>query len=397
MKGLFRVMAVLLGGMFLGGTGAFAAEVGVTDKTIKVGFLTPLTGPAAGLGRMIGDGAKIAFNAVNDEGGVHGRKFELILEDSAYNPKETVAGFKKLVQRDGVFGIPGIIGTPPIMAAFPLAEETRVPTLVYQGPKASFIPPKRYVFVIGMPYQLEVIGLMEYAMRHLDAKKKKIGILAQDDLADTAAEGMRDVEKQYGLKVLSQQTFKRGSPDMSPPVIALMKDGVEMVMAVTNARDMALILKKSMELNFKPIYLGITPAADQSIFDALPPGELEFYAAASTAPLSMDIPGIKKMVELGKKYFTPFKPISYHLIGYLPSKVFIEGVKATGPELTREKLIAAFERFNNVDMDGLTPPVTFGPQRRYSASSIMVIKMDTASKTFKIVRKAEELQLNPFK
>lgn len=57
--------------------------MGVTNVTIKVGVLSPLTGPAAPVGKMISEGSKIAFRAANDAGGVSGRKFDLILEDNS--------------------------------------------------------------------------------------------------------------------------------------------------------------------------------------------------------------------------------------------------------------------------------------------------------------------------
>jgi branched-chain amino acid transport system substrate-binding protein len=390
------IVFVLFASCFLINT-AQAGEVGVTDKSIKVGVLSALTGPAAPVGKMISNGSKIAFRAANDAGGVSGRKFDLIVEDNGYNPKQTVAGFKKLVDRDKVFGIALCVGTPPGLAVIPLAEAKKVPTILYSGPETFFDPPKRYIFVAGMPYHLEIIGLMEYALKNLDAKNKRIGILAQNSIKKPPVGAMENVEKKYGLKSVTVETFKRGTPDVSPQILALKKAGVDMVIVSTNARDMALILKKSVELNYKPIFLGITPTADQSIFKTLPPGDVSFYAAASTAPILMDIPGIKEMTEAGKKYDPKFKPTAYHLIGYMSAKLFIEGVKAAGKDLTRESLVNAFENFDNLDMNGVMSPVTFGPERRFSGSAIKVIQMDTKDKTFNVVQESTEIKFNPFK
>ncbi len=396
MKNFFKATAVLFASCFLIGN-ASAGENGVTDKTIKVGVLSALTGPAAPVGKMIGIGSKIAFHAANEAGRVNGRKFDLILEDNADSPKHTVAGVKKLVDRDKIFGIPLCVGTPPGLAVIPLAQRKKVPTILYSGPETFFSPPKRYVFVAGMPYHLEVIGLMEYAIENLDARNKKIGILAQKSIKQPPVAAMKNVQKKYGLKADIVETFKRGTPDVSPQILALKKAGINMVIASTNARDMALILKKSIELNYHPVFLGITPTTDQSIFKTLPPGDVSFYAAASTAPIVMDIPGVREMTDAGKKYDPKFKPTAYHLIGYMSAKLFIEGVKAAGRDLTRENLVEALEGLRNVDMKGLMPPVTFGPKRRFSASAVKIVKMDTMNKTFKIVQKSTEIDFNPFK
>ena len=172
---------------------------------------------------------------------------------------------------------------------------------------------------------------------------------------------------------------------------------MEVVLVATNARDMTLILKKTMEMDYKPIYLGVTPSTNQSIFKALPPGNIDFYAAAATAPLSKEISGIKRLNELGKKYYSNFKLASYHVPGYVPTRVFINALKMAGRNLTRENFVQALEKTKNLDLEGLASPVTFGPSRRYSASSVMIVKMDTAGKVFKIVRGHEEVQCNPFK
>lgn len=81
----------------------------------------------------------------------------------------------------------------------------------------------------------------------------------------------------------------------------------------------------------------------------------------------------------------------------MSGKLFIEGVKAAGKDLTRENLVKAFEGLKNLDMGGIMPPVTFGPKRRFSASVIKIIKMDTKNKTFKVIRESDEIELIPFK
>ena len=81
----------------------------------------------------------------------------------------------------------------------------------------------------------------------------------------------------------------------------------------------------------------------------------------------------------------------------MSARLFIEGVKAAGRDLTRESLVNAFEGFDNLDMNGIMPPVTFDPKRRFSGSSIKVIQMDTKDKTFNVVQESTEIKFNPFK
>lgn len=397
MKRIFNASMVVFVSLVFLVTAASAGEIGVTDKSVKLGFITVLTGPAGPIGRLLGQAAVIAAKEANDAGGVHGRMIDLILEDHAYKAKNAVAAIKKLQNRDKIFGIASCIGSGPGSAAVPLAQAGKLPTFLYGGQKIWFEPPKRYVFVVGMPYVLEMIGLTEYAMKSLNASKKKFGFLFQDDIKEPCMAASKNIASKYGINVVTHQSFKRGTPDPSPQILALKKAGVEVVLVATNARDMGLILKKSMEMNYRPIYMGATPTINQSIFKVLPPGNIDFYAAAATAPLSKEIPGIKRLDELGKKYYSDFKLSTYHIPGYVPMRIFINGLKMAGRNLTRENFVDALEKTKNFDVEGIASSVTFSPSRRYSASSAMFVKMDTAAKTFKIVRGPEEVQCNPFK
>ena len=106
---------------------------GVTDDTIRVGMIVDLTGPVAFLGQEISAGAKLYFDHVNAQGGVHGRKLELFVEDDGYQPARTVAAYRKLVDLDEVFCFVGNLGTPTTHAIMPMLEREKIPLF---GPTA---------------------------------------------------------------------------------------------------------------------------------------------------------------------------------------------------------------------------------------------------------------------
>ena len=86
---------------------AFAEErTGVTDTAIKVGVPGPLTGPNASFGAAI-HGIQAYYQWVNEKGGVHGRKIEVIVGDTACNEARGIAVAKKLISQDQVFLING--------------------------------------------------------------------------------------------------------------------------------------------------------------------------------------------------------------------------------------------------------------------------------------------------
>src|SRR5437016_1992965 len=89
-----------------------AAESGVTKDRIVLGQSVALTGPASQLGIQMRNGVSAYLDYVNAQGGVHGRKIELITLDDGYEPARTVPNTKKLIDEHKVFALIGYVGTP---------------------------------------------------------------------------------------------------------------------------------------------------------------------------------------------------------------------------------------------------------------------------------------------
>src|SRR6476620_626531 len=106
---------------------AWAADPGVTsDKVILGSFLPLQSGLAAGATQMK-EGCDAYFRSVNDAGGINGRKIQWIVENDSYNPQQTAAVVKKLVDRDGVFALVSTLGTVTNLAVLPFLAQRNVP------------------------------------------------------------------------------------------------------------------------------------------------------------------------------------------------------------------------------------------------------------------------------
>src|SRR5688572_15752858 len=88
------------------------AENGVTRDRIVLGQAAVFSGPAAQLGIQMRNGIKAYFDYVNEKGGVHGRKLELVTEDDRYEASVAPVATKKLIEQHKVFALLGYVGTP---------------------------------------------------------------------------------------------------------------------------------------------------------------------------------------------------------------------------------------------------------------------------------------------
>src|SRR3954471_17852744 len=191
---LFRLtVAVALGAMFASPALAQKKyDIGASDTEIKVGQTIPLSGPASAYG-SIGKVQAAYIRMINDQGGINGRKINLIQYDDAYSPPKTVEQVRKLVEGEEVFTTFQIIGTPPNAAVQKYLNDKKVPQLLASTGATRFTDPKNFPWTIAFNpnYQSEAHIYARFILaNHPNAK---IAILYQnDDLGKDYVKGLKD-------------------------------------------------------------------------------------------------------------------------------------------------------------------------------------------------------------
>ena len=142
----------------LSGSSAYGGSSGTAQGTpIKVGALTPLTGPFAPWGIQVRAGMALAVNEINRSGGVKerglGRRLNLVVaDDQSTNTNAAIDGFRRLTQQENVVSVGGIIGSGIGLATTRLAEEGKIPLfLVKSGNNEILTQSSRYTFRTCLP------------------------------------------------------------------------------------------------------------------------------------------------------------------------------------------------------------------------------------------------------
>ena len=121
------VRALTLSAALLAVASPVAAQTqGVTKNEILIATIQDLSGPVAAYGKAARNGMQLRVDEINEQGGIHGRKIKLLVEDNGYDPKKAVLATQKLVNQDKVFLIAAHIGTPMNNAAMPVMFEKGV-------------------------------------------------------------------------------------------------------------------------------------------------------------------------------------------------------------------------------------------------------------------------------
>ena len=357
MKSLRSVLTIA--GIALAAAGATSlahAEPGVTKDKIILGSYLPLqSGLAAGATQMK-EGTEAYFKYINDQGGVHGRKIEWIVENDSYNPQQTVAVVKKLVDRDEVFAIVSTLGTVTNLAVLPFLNQRGVPIINPAGGHVLLNKPKdNNVFGI-LPLSSEIgESMADYAVTKLGAKRVAI-FFQNDQFGKDQRDGAVEYLKSKGMTPVAEASYVPSDVDVSAQVIALRQANPDAVVLGIIPKHGSLFLKEAQKLGWKPKVVGHNTMADPVVIDLAGDALEGIYVNLMTAVDTMNRPAVKQANEILAKYSPKTKPGYYPYLGMAGGIIFVEGAKRAGPDLTREKLIKALESLSRYE-PGVVPPI----------------------------------------
>jgi branched-chain amino acid transport system substrate-binding protein len=380
LKGLVAVALLAMTGWPITG---HAQDPGLTDKTIKIGMFAPLSGPNMAYGFDVANAARMYYDKINKEGGIHGRKIEVVLEDDRCNANDLVAAVKKLVEQDQVFLLNGGSCSAAVVAAKDYVVRSKVPMIMLNASgDGALYPPTDYIFGAFSISQYAVGGAMvEFAAKTFGAKK--IAYINHDDAYGVwNLEGSR-ADAEASKIDLIVESISPTITDVTAPFFKLRAANPDVVVIVTYARPAALLIKKAYELGFtKPIILSVTGTANLAQMaenvggkDALK----NFYIQDVLA----DLPGgpkIKWVYDMYKASYPdlaakPDHPQAYMPYGIPSAMSIVNALKDAGPQPTREKVLEALKK-QNFDSGVMAGPVVFGPNERAANKSTIFIKYD---------------------
>ncbi len=343
------------------GFGLFApvsAEEGVTDTEILIGSHQDLSGPIAGWGTQVKMGLEMRAKEINEAGGIHGRKIQLVIEDNAYDPKKAIMVTNKMISRDKVFAFVGNMGSPTAGATKPIISNKKIPQMFPLTAASLFYEPyDRYSFGGFTPYYDQARCIVKYFKEKMGYTK--FGLMYQDDeMGAIMKKGVEDQLAVYDLKLTAAESYKRGDTEFSTQIAKLKKADVQLVVLATVIRETVGALKEANMLEWKVDMVGMTPAFTSYVIGLSlkvgfsPDG---FYCAGQTPYVYADSPQ-PSVREWWKRHVQMFgkDPDMPTSAGYAGIEFFRIAAEKVGRDLTREKFIDALESFRNV------PDETFG-------------------------------------
>jgi branched-chain amino acid transport system substrate-binding protein len=205
-------------------------DPGATDTEIKIGQTVPFSGPASAYS-SIAKTQLAYFKMVNDQGGVNGRKINLIQYDDAYSPPKAVEQVRKLVESDEVLLTFQIIGTPSNAGVQKYLNQKQVPQLFAATGATRFTDPKNFPWTMGYNpnYQTEGRIYAKYILKNHPTAK--IAILWQnDDLGRDYLTGMKaGLGDKAASMIVSEASYELADPTIDSQIVKLKSSGADLL------------------------------------------------------------------------------------------------------------------------------------------------------------------------
>ena len=351
--------------------GAAAAQSqGVSKNEIVIATIQDLSGPVAAYGKAARNGIQLRVDEINEQGGIHGRKIKLLVEDNGYDPKKAVLATQKLVTQDKVFLIASHIGTPMNNAAMPVMFEKGVINFMPLSAGREMYDPVHKLKFASVASYYETVR-MNVSKLYKEKNAKLACTLYQDDeygleVVRGAEQGLKDIGATMGEKT----TYKRGATDFSSQIARLKATNCDFLVLGTIVRETIGAIGETRKLGWNPTIVG-SQASYTDLIHKLGGKAMDGYYAVSTHHYPYTDLDNQPLRFWANKYKTKFgdDPSTYSTGGYSTIEIFIRAAQKAGPNLTTDSFIKAMEALGEIppDMFG-TPPLTFTPTQRLGSS-----------------------------
>ena len=353
-----------------------AAETGVTDGSVVIGQSVPLSGPAQELGIEMQLGAKLYFDHINAQGGVNGRKIKLLTLDDGYEPDRATANTRQLVDKDDVFALFGYVGTPTSLAALKVSNPAGVPFVgAFTGAEALRMPFNRLIFNVRASYGDETEKIVE---QFTSLNVKRIAVFYQNDAYGNA--GLSGVEKAMAkrdLKLVATATVERNSSDVAAAVKTLVAAKPDMVVMVTTYKSSAAFINAMRAAGSAAQFYTVSFVGSRALANELgAAGAGVGISQVVPFPWSRTVPVVRDYQKLLAASGSGRDVSFTSLEGYIAARVFVEGLRRAGKELTRDKFISAMENLRNFDTGGFTVSFTPGNHNGSTFVELTIIRKD---------------------
>jgi branched-chain amino acid transport system substrate-binding protein len=344
----WRTLAFLLGSSVFAATHCLAAEVGVTDTSIKIGVHTALTGVAS----FVGQGGKVGIDTavaeINGHGGINDRKLDIVYVDDRGSPDGGVAAIRKLVDDEKVFAVFGAGPSASTVPVIPLFQRNEVPYFVSfaSDPRVleKFVP---NIYSGATVPQADAIASYAGFMSK-DLKAKHVGMMVCDQPHCTSSGPiLKSLLEKSGVTV-TVSTYNSGDTDFTGQISQIKSASPDVIFIFGLAPDEGRIIPQLKRSALKQPIVTDVSGCDLTVLRLAGPAAEGYYTFWFGGSQFYDdrTGAMGKFLEsiTANKIDHPANtPNLYTLMSYADVYVLAEAIRAAGKDLTRAGLLKSLD------------------------------------------------------
>ena len=360
-----------------------AQTPGVTDDEVTFGGAHDLSGIFAPFSVPAVAAAKAHFDAVNANGGIHGRKITYIVEDHGYQVPKAAQAANKLINRDQVFAMLLNLGTPQNLAMFQMMEPKGVPNISPITAARQMVEPfAPWKFAGTASYYSAVKAAIAYMQENEGTQKVCLMILPTDFGKEIEA-AVHELAEAGDIELGAEIGHKPDESDFTGALGRVKDSGCDtvgmalgisqMINAITTARKLGMDDLKFM-LSSAGFHTVVAKGlAAQGVMDGV-------YSAAGWQDLEARLgePEVAAWVAQYKEATGEDYPGTGALLGRAGAGIVTAALEAAGPDLTRESFIAAMETLDYEDKIAGNH-VDFSAEDHEAADEVFVNRIENGS------------------
>ena len=356
---------------------------GVSSDKIVIGTLVPASGPLAAMGQAVIAATKAVFEETNSQGGIFGRKLELQVIEAAENASATRAKVEPLLKNQQMFAMSGAIVAGSEKELLPLLGQTEVPLIgpISIYPQIGF-PLNRYVFYLLSGLEGQARSLLNFVEQKPEFKNSNVALVSpRTGINADVIESVKDYKKKHAATAPAVFEYDSGRFNVVDAIKQAKQPGVEVVIFLGSGEDALSFMREAEKLNWFPAMLVPGGAAGAVVFNGPIGFDRKVFFSFATSPADHTAEGSKEFRALREKYKLPESHVAAQISTYAAAKILVEALRRVGKDVSRERLIQALEGFHEFST-GMTPAVTYGPNRRIGANGAYIVTIDLKAKQF---------------
>jgi ABC-type branched-subunit amino acid transport system substrate-binding protein len=356
-------------------------DPGISEDKILIGTALPASGPVAEMGQAVKEVITAYFAEVNSQGGIYHRRLELKSVATGDTPAGTRANLETLIKDDKVFAMTSTFIAGAEREVVPVLAQWEVPLVgpITIDPPIS-TPLNRQIFYLLSGNTGQARALVSFVGKKQEAKSGLAIVYHRTDLNLAMLDAIKLESEKAGFKAAVYE-YEASNFHADEYIKQIRENPPAMVFFLGSVENLMSFLREAEKVSWFPEMLLPAGGVGAALLEAPAGFSGKLFFALPTAPVDQTADGLKEFRALAEKYKLPQKHLAAQVTAFSSAKALVEALRRAGKDLSREKLIRELEGFYEYQT-GLTPAITYGPNRRVGAMGAYVLSVDSKEKKF---------------